>query len=160
MSADTEQYIAERKSATESIVSFYCRKHHGTDGLCEDCKELLDYALGRIDDCSNNPSRTRCKGCPTYCYCSEMGDRMSKVLDDCRLTIMLHPGRYRRIYLRGHSIGIVSPPHFGHFFKDVAMAHLGHTLSVRSSSIMLDMAFSDASTLRASSSRLLETMII
>ncbi|MBQ7979386.1 MAG: nitrous oxide-stimulated promoter family protein [Candidatus Methanomethylophilaceae archaeon] len=99
MTSNTEQYISERKSSTESIISVYCRKNHSGTALCEDCRELRDYAFGRIDGCRNNDCRTRCKGCPTHCYNSEMDRRMNAVLDSCKLTMILHPGRYRRIYL-------------------------------------------------------------
>ena len=99
MTSNTEQYISERKSSTESIISVYCRKNHGYNELCKECRELRDYAFGRIDDCRNNNHRTRCKGCPTHCYSSEMDRRMSEVLDSCKLTMILHPGRYHRIYL-------------------------------------------------------------
>ncbi len=99
MTSGTEQYISERKSSTESIISFYCRKNHGGTELCDNCKELRDYAFERIDDCKNNENCTRCKGCPTRCFNSDMDIRMSEVLNSCRLTIILHPGRYRRIYL-------------------------------------------------------------
>ena len=154
----TEKYINERKRSTQSIISVYCRKRHGGDGLCEECREICDYALSRIEECGNNASRTRCKGCPTRCYDRDMGRRMSEILDDRRLTIVLHPIRYRRIFLRGHSIGRVSLPHLRHILREVAIAQPGQTLSVRSSSSMLDIALSDSSSMRASSSRLFETM--
>lgn len=99
MTKSTEQYICERKDSTESIISVYCRKNHGCTELCDECRKLRDYTFERIDACRNNGSRTRCKGCPTYCFDSDMDEKMSKVLDSCRLTIMLHPRKYRRIYL-------------------------------------------------------------
>jgi hypothetical protein len=74
-----EDRIEDRKSYIDHAVRFYCTKKHGGD-LCSECKELLDYAMDRIDSCPNNLSGIRCKGCPTRCYSSKMSERMKDVL--------------------------------------------------------------------------------
>lgn len=34
-----------------AMVHDYCRRHHGGESLCEDCKTFLTYALTRLACC-------------------------------------------------------------------------------------------------------------
>ena len=52
-----------------AFVEVYCREHHGTNGSgsCAECRELLDYARGRLERCPMDP-KPKCKDCPVHCY--------------------------------------------------------------------------------------------
>ena len=100
MSKTTDAYIAERKRAMECMIGIYCKKEHGSDNLCEECRELRDYAFGRIEECGNNISRTRCKGCPGQCYSGEMRERIEKVSESSMAGMLRHPFLYYRQYVR------------------------------------------------------------
>ena len=40
-----EPYRLRRERATvRAMVAMFCAHHHGTDGLCADCRELAEYA--------------------------------------------------------------------------------------------------------------------
>ena len=92
-----EQYIAERKGTMNYMISMYCNKKHGKD-LCDDCRELRDYALERIESCMNNDSQTRCRDCPGRCYNPEMREKIGKVFDYARPRMILHPTKLFKRY--------------------------------------------------------------
>ncbi len=63
------------------FVAVYCRGKHGRrDGsLCADCRELLDYALGRLANCPFEP-KPKCKDCEVHCYDSGHRTRIREVM--------------------------------------------------------------------------------
>ena len=51
------------------FVGLYCREHHGRreGDLCDDCRNLLDYAVERRRKCPLDP-KPRCSKCEIHCY--------------------------------------------------------------------------------------------
>ena len=41
----------EEKQTVEQMIRFYCRHKEGNSTLCQDCKELLEYAHQRLSHC-------------------------------------------------------------------------------------------------------------
>lgn len=76
----TEQ--AEREMKTlEFMIGIYCRKKHKhKDGLCAECKELLDYARLRRSLCPFGDKKTFCSNCKIHCYKKEMHEKMRNVM--------------------------------------------------------------------------------
>lgn len=76
----TEQ--AEREMKTlEFMIGIYCRKKHKhKDGLCAECKELLEYARLRRSLCPFGDNKTFCSNCKIHCYKSDMHEKMRKVM--------------------------------------------------------------------------------
>ena len=65
----------------EVMVAMYCHDLHGTrDGFCEGCRELVDYAHGRLDKCPYQGGKTTCAKCPIHCYRPAMRERMRSVM--------------------------------------------------------------------------------
>ncbi len=65
----TSPRIAREKRTIQAMVAIYCRAHHGTTGeLCDDCREVLDYAFCRADRCPFGAKKPACAGCPIHCY--------------------------------------------------------------------------------------------
>jgi predicted amidophosphoribosyltransferase len=61
--------IVREKRTIRAMVTIYCRAHHGTAGeLCPECRELLDYASGRLDRCFFGAEKPACAKCPVHCY--------------------------------------------------------------------------------------------
>ncbi len=70
----------ERKTA-EVMIRIFCRDRHGTGGdLCGDCRDLLDYAMLRLDKCPFGEGKTTCANCPVHCYKPEMRERIREVM--------------------------------------------------------------------------------
>lgn len=72
----------EEKRLIIEMVGIYCRaqKHGYAKGeLCDECAELLEYSVRRIDRCSHIEDMS-CANCPTQCYSPEMRGRMKQVM--------------------------------------------------------------------------------
>ena len=72
--------IEEEKAVVEQMIRLYCQKYEGHDELCPSCKELLDYALRRLDRCRFGEQKPTCKKCPVHCYRPEMKERIRMVM--------------------------------------------------------------------------------
>lgn len=51
-----------------AMVHDYCRRHHGGESLCEDCKTFLTYALTRLSCCPFEQKKPTCLKCKIHCY--------------------------------------------------------------------------------------------
>jgi len=72
--------IAREKRTVSAMVEIYCRGNHRTGTICEDCEELLAYAMKKLDKCRFSESKPACSKCTVHCYGSEMRDRMRAVM--------------------------------------------------------------------------------
>ena len=69
--------IAREKRTLRAMIRISCRGQHGTSGeLCDDCRELLDYALGRLACCKFGAEKPPCADCPIHCYKPAMRERV------------------------------------------------------------------------------------
>lgn len=63
------------------MIEVYCKKKHKTkNGLCEECKELLDYATIRLSKCPFKDEKTFCSNCKIHCYKPEMRTKIKEVM--------------------------------------------------------------------------------
>ena len=71
----------ERESRTVAVmIGLYCREQHRSKELCPDCRELLDYALERLQNCPFQEDKTTCTKCPIHCYRPIMRARVRLVM--------------------------------------------------------------------------------
>ena len=72
----------ERERRTiAAMLAIYCRDHHGhTDGLCDDCAELLRYARRRLEVCPFQEQKPVCNRCQVHCYSPAMRERVCEVM--------------------------------------------------------------------------------
>lgn len=68
------------KRVVSEMIALYCRKNHGTKGLCSDCAALDDYARQRSDHCPFMETKTFCSNCTVHCYKPEMREKIRKVM--------------------------------------------------------------------------------
>lgn len=65
----------------EVMVEMYCHDLHGAQkGLCEGCRELVEYAHGRLEKCPYQEEKTTCAKCPVHCYRPAIRERMRAVM--------------------------------------------------------------------------------
>ncbi len=80
-SSDTHSRIAREKRTVKAMVEVYCGDHHQPkDGLCHECRELMDYAAIRLDKCPFQEEKTTCANCPVHCYQPAMKERIKEVM--------------------------------------------------------------------------------
>ena len=83
----------ERKTV-EYMIGIYCRDHHAKGEypskgykhpargykLCDDCKELKEYAGFRLKNCPFQENKTTCGNCPIHCYKPKMREKIREVM--------------------------------------------------------------------------------
>lgn len=80
--------IEEKREFEKEVVTWmikkYCRgnhklKHNG-NVPCEDCKQLIEYAVFRSDKCPFIETKTFCNNCKVHCYKPEMRAKIKEVM--------------------------------------------------------------------------------
>lgn len=69
----------EKKVITE-MVKLYCKKNHKNGELCDECNEILNYSLKRIDHCKFMETKTFCSNCKSPCYNMEMKEKIKQIM--------------------------------------------------------------------------------
>lgn len=73
--------IKEELSNMDLMIDLYCKGVHGKKSEdCEECRELKDYASGRIYKCPHLESKTFCSSCKTHCYSPSMRTKIKAVM--------------------------------------------------------------------------------
>lgn len=70
------------KFMVEQMIGLYCHKNHNTKKgeMCDECRELADYAKSRSDHCPFMENKTFCSNCAVHCYKPEMREKIRKVM--------------------------------------------------------------------------------
>ncbi len=51
------------------MIDLYCHAHHGTGTVpCDECRDLLNYARMRLENCPFQGRKTTCGNCSIHCY--------------------------------------------------------------------------------------------
>ena len=76
-----EKREQEKETVTE-MIRFYCKKTHKSDNeeLCSECKNLLNYAILRVNNCPFMETKTFCSNCKVHCYKPEMREKIRIVM--------------------------------------------------------------------------------
>jgi hypothetical protein len=72
------------------FIEVFCEKNHKSHqqhaaarpadgGLCDECRDLLNYAADRLARCPMDP-KPKCKDCPVHCYKPEYRRRIQEVM--------------------------------------------------------------------------------
>lgn len=76
--------IEKEKKTINLMIGIYCKKKHKheqkEDGLCEECRELLQYAHKRLDHCKFGNEKRFCSKCPIHCYKKDMKAKIKEVM--------------------------------------------------------------------------------
>ena len=74
--------IDREKRTIAAMVAIYCRDRHAPRGEmpCGDCRELLDYAVCRLDRCPFGARKSTCVDCPIHCYKPALRERVKEVM--------------------------------------------------------------------------------
>ncbi|MDE5774407.1 MAG: nitrous oxide-stimulated promoter family protein [Muribaculaceae bacterium] len=72
--------IEREKKVIRQMIEIFCRKHHKTDNLCNDCQVLLTYAVNRLEHCPRGSSKTSCRKCTIHCYAPAQKEKIRAVM--------------------------------------------------------------------------------
>ena len=92
--------IEREKRVVECMIKLYCKKKEHNKNLCKECREIMEYALKRLDHCKVGEDKPTCRVCPIHCYKPEMKEKIKTIMrfSGPRL-IIYHP-----IFTINHSI--------------------------------------------------------
>jgi len=79
-----EKRIKKDAKILKKFVSVYCNKNHADrekneSGYCDECFEVLNYALKRDEKCPLDP-KPKCKDCKIHCYKPEMRQKIKEIM--------------------------------------------------------------------------------
>jgi hypothetical protein len=78
---DGSPRIAREKRTVEAMIRLYCAGRHGTrERLCDECSDLLQYAMQRLEKCPFQEHKPTCADCPIHCYRPLMRERIRSVM--------------------------------------------------------------------------------
>ena len=70
----------EREAETLTrFIEIYCREKHQLPALCQECADLLAYAIRRLQACRYDP-KPKCKNCQTHCYAIAYRENIRSVM--------------------------------------------------------------------------------
>ena len=63
------------------MIKSYCKAHHHIkEKLCDECQELQDYALLRVDGCPFSKKKPTCAKCSIHCYKPDKREKIREVM--------------------------------------------------------------------------------
>lgn len=92
MARNVEKRREQEKKAVSLMIGIYCRGNHGTKKgqLCDECRELDEYARMRSDKCPFMETKTFCSNCRVHCYKPEMREKIRQVMRYSGPRMLLH----------------------------------------------------------------------
>lgn len=78
--------IEHEQRTVRRMIEIYCQhkhSHKGSEGegtLCQECQELLDYALLRLSRCKFGEGKPACVNCPVHCYKPDKRGAIAQVM--------------------------------------------------------------------------------
>ena len=76
-----EEKRRKEQRVVEEMIVLYCRKNHGSkEGVCKECRELLEYAKARSEKCPFMEQKSFCSNCRVHCYKPAMRERIRQVM--------------------------------------------------------------------------------
>ncbi len=72
---------AREKKTVAAMIGLYCRAHHpGFRQPCPECRQLLGYALLRIERCRFGAAKPVCSRCRVHCYAPGPREQIRRVM--------------------------------------------------------------------------------
>ena len=70
----------KEKDTVALMIEIYCKKHHKSKHLCQECQQLKDYAFTRSDKCPFMETKSFCSNCKVHCYRPDMQQKIREVM--------------------------------------------------------------------------------
>ena len=90
MKKSIEKKRDREKKVISEMVKLYCRKNHKKRELCDECRDVLNYSLNRIDNCKYMYTKTFCSNCKKPCYSPKMKEKIKQIMKFSGLRILFH----------------------------------------------------------------------
>ena len=82
MVSNTNARINRETKTLSTMVSLYCKNHHDESGagVCDECKDILEYAVKRLQNCPFIENKPTCAKCLVHCYNKDMQNRVKQIM--------------------------------------------------------------------------------
>lgn len=78
---EAEKRREKEKQVVSLMIKLYCnKKHHTKKELCDECRQLAEYAAMRSDKCPFMETKTFCSNCRVHCYKPDMQEKIKAVM--------------------------------------------------------------------------------
>jgi hypothetical protein len=72
--------IQDEMQTVSKMIGLYCRKKHGSDEFCEECRDLRSYCMVRLSNCPFGEEKSACSNCRVHCYRQDYRARIKTVM--------------------------------------------------------------------------------
>lgn len=73
--------LNRENKTVQLMIRMYCRNIHNTKtDLCDECRELSQYAEKRVAKCPYGYNKPTCANCTTHCYAPSKRDAIRRVM--------------------------------------------------------------------------------
>ncbi|MBN1560538.1 nitrous oxide-stimulated promoter family protein [candidate division KSB1 bacterium] len=80
-SRSSSRRLERERKTVQIMIQIYCQFHHHTaKGLCEECRQLAEYAEKRLVKCPYGHDKPTCARCPTHCYKPARREEIRRVM--------------------------------------------------------------------------------
>jgi Nitrous oxide-stimulated promoter len=82
MVSNTTARINRETKTISAMLSLYCKNHHPKNGrgICDNCIEVQEYALKRLQSCPFIENKPTCANCLVHCYNKEMQNKVRQIM--------------------------------------------------------------------------------
>lgn len=79
---NTGPKIEQEKATVRVMIHLYCHKkhHYPHNQLCEECDDLLQYAMQRLKMCRFGEDKSTCERCSKHCYRNDYKQKIKQVM--------------------------------------------------------------------------------
>lgn len=71
----------KEKDVVGKMITIYCNaKHKSSNGLCDECEVLNNYAQQRLERCMFGENKPTCGACTVHCYKKDMREKIKVVM--------------------------------------------------------------------------------
>ncbi|MCD8340099.1 MAG: nitrous oxide-stimulated promoter family protein [Burkholderiales bacterium] len=78
-----DSYIANEVKTIRIMSEIYCHDHHlrqGSQNLCDECQDFVDYATKRLACCPYGASKPVCNKCKIHCFQKDYKTLAKKIM--------------------------------------------------------------------------------
>jgi len=76
-----ERRLRRERRTLVLMTELYCSARHNSAGaLCVQCRQLLEYALERVERCPHGARKPACSACTVHCYQPDMAEAIRGVM--------------------------------------------------------------------------------
>lgn len=81
MSSGSSGRVRREIETVRRMIEMYCSAHHTTsEGLCNDCRTLAEYAERRVRACRFAADKPTCQRCPVHCFRPDAREEIRRVM--------------------------------------------------------------------------------